>query len=368
MFYPLRWAAGLANSLVAGLMTAADKVKLDGITAGAGVSYRPGRTLFVAKSWPVGVDATVYFTTVSAALAQAASMTPLSTDPIAVVVYPGTYSESLTFVSNVNLLGLLDQTVFISGTHVWNAGAGVNAGQAATFEVVALANISLSTTLAVNTTAKSSSSAQLIANCSSVRALTFTGRTTSDFVQLYNHSAGPGAWSISTCSVLISESTMNGSSFSMTTCPGAVFRDVQCTKNLTLVGTALTMLGGSQSGSVAVDATSTLAMPGGQLTGVCTVASGGLVDLIGTSWSDSTKIAGAGATDRSPVRLTKASTSVGANAIAISPPLLDANYHVAVTQTAGAAALVTVTAKTASGFTLNDAVGGNSFDLTVLKE
>lgn len=43
-FRPLRWGAGLASTLVAGLMSAADKAKLDGLAAGAAVVSVFGRS------------------------------------------------------------------------------------------------------------------------------------------------------------------------------------------------------------------------------------------------------------------------------------------------------------------------------------
>lgn len=102
------------------------------------------------------------------------------------------------------------------------------------------------------------------------------------------------------------------------------------------------------------------------------VASGGLADVRGSEYgiagTDIT-FTGPGPIDRSQIQLASGSTGAGANAITISPPLPDANYTVSVTQTSAAGgAMPSITAKAGGGFTLNDAAGSRTFDLTVLRQ
>ena len=93
----------------------------------------PARTLFVAQSWSPGVDPMVFFTTINAALAQAATMTPASGNPVAVIIFPGTYPEDIEIPSWVFLSsGSTEQNaVTINGTVTWTPTG-------ATMEVVQL--------------------------------------------------------------------------------------------------------------------------------------------------------------------------------------------------------------------------------------
>ena len=65
----------------------------------------PLRVLFVAQGWKGYVNRNIHFTSVSAALIQAAKLIPTLTNPVDIIVYNGTYPDPLTLVSFVDIIG-----------------------------------------------------------------------------------------------------------------------------------------------------------------------------------------------------------------------------------------------------------------------
>src|SRR5262249_31241677 len=124
---------------------------------------RPGRTLFVARPpkprqsccpgvtqlcWP-GADTEVFFTTIADALAQAETMTPEDGNPVAVIIFPGTYAENIEILSWVFLSSASthQNAVTIKGKVTWKpTGTG--------FEVVQLYFLDIRDTTTVDTTGK----------------------------------------------------------------------------------------------------------------------------------------------------------------------------------------------------------------------
>ncbi len=105
---------------------------------------------------------------------------------------------------------------------------------------------------------------------------------------------------------------------------------------------------------------------GGKLTSTITVASGGTADVRTTNIGASTNLAGPGTINRTSFRFTTSATSMGANAITFAIPLPDANYSLSFSLVSGAGnAAMTWSSKTGSGFTLNDSVGTNVWEVTV---
>ncbi len=90
-------------------------------------AFLPSRVLFLAPSWPVGSDPTVYFTTPQAAMLQAATLNPTQTNGVALVCFPGQYSGNVTALTNVWIFGVTQRGVMFTGNWSWLYGQGVNA-------------------------------------------------------------------------------------------------------------------------------------------------------------------------------------------------------------------------------------------------
>ena len=111
--------------------------------------FPPDRTLFVSDFWPfIGLHE---FTTITAALAQASIMTPTQANPVAIVIYPGTYTENIDLQSWVFLSSASthQNAVTINGTVTWTLPATSN-----TFEVVQLYFLNIRGLTTVTTTDK----------------------------------------------------------------------------------------------------------------------------------------------------------------------------------------------------------------------
>lgn len=124
------------------------------LATGTGVQFEPQNTLFVSPVWPAGSDPLVFFTTVAAALVQAAALGPTSTNSVQILIFPGTYLDDLVMVSNVCLTGTGNTICSIAGTITWTAGVGVNAPQAGDFENVTFVNLSVLGESVFDTTSK----------------------------------------------------------------------------------------------------------------------------------------------------------------------------------------------------------------------
>jgi hypothetical protein len=122
--------------------------------------------------------------------------------------------------------------------------------------------------------------------------------------------------------------------------------------------------------AVSVGAGSSVVISGGTLFGTVTAAAGGTADVRMTNVNGDAKLIGPGTINRTTwigTAVTPAGPS--ATAVVLSPPFPDALYNVHLQLTSGAVgADLTVTGKTGAGFTINDSVGGNTFDFTVIHD
>jgi hypothetical protein len=88
------------------------------------------RTLFVVQFLPEGADHGIFFSTITDALNQAAMMAPSSTNHIGIVVFPGIYTEDIMeIVSNVSVVQAVRGTAQLAGNATWMPGLGINAPQ-----------------------------------------------------------------------------------------------------------------------------------------------------------------------------------------------------------------------------------------------
>ena len=183
---------------------------------------------------------------------------------------------------------------------------------------------------------------------------------------------GGSTWSIDGAVPFFNNGVQLGaSSVTLSNCPsGAGFVGAIVFSTINLVNTpGAGSGGGNRFAAVNVDGTSVFGpVPGSKMSGVVTVAAGGVADLRGAEYMTASNLAGAGAIDRSVWRTTVGPTSAGANTVTLAPAYVDANYAVALTQTAGTPVIPTVSGKAAGQFVLHDSVGGNTFDVTILKE
>ncbi len=213
------------------------------------VKFAPGRTLFVALSWPTGHDPAIYFTTISAALVQAAALVPTAASPIGIMIFAGTYTENLTLVSNVSLCSAAGTSgVFLVGNITWTPGAGVNAPQTNATEVAALFGIDQQIGGGVwtfDSTAKAAGSAQLFISESVVQGLIATGRNNlNDNIFIYD-------------SIMFTIGANNNNLFTNVTgaaAPGTGVEIVSCRfRGLTFAGTTTARIQGGESISKAGD-------------------------------------------------------------------------------------------------------------------
>lgn len=342
------------------------------------LAFKPERTLFVAQSWPNGgADPAVFFTDPSAALSHAATLTPTPTNPVTIILFPGTYSQNLTLISNVHLFAA-SGGVTLTGNVAYHPGVGGNASQLHLNERVVIENLTFQTgTFVYDATGKSDltkSSVLYLLNCTTLGpTLAASGRAASggsDLLTITNQIDGGTTW------------TLNGIFPTWTACQfsaqmdmtdlvfGGVFTSTVFFGPVNLVNSPF--VGGDSNtyiSAVNIDAASSLLFnSGSNFSAPVTVAAGGQADLRMCEYGSLSNLAGAGAIDRSIWRTTAEATSIGANVITLSPPYIDGNYNVTLTLTAAGASGAFVSGKAANQFVLNDPVGGNSFDITILKE
>src|SRR5262245_41752377 len=120
--------------------------------------FPPERTLFVAKSWPSGAGPQE-FTTIGAALTKAGTLTPVEGNPVAIIIFPGTYTEK--DANDVPVPLDLASWVFLSSASSHQNAVTINgdvrwilSDSSNTFEVVQLYFLNIFGTTTVNTTAK----------------------------------------------------------------------------------------------------------------------------------------------------------------------------------------------------------------------
>lgn len=344
-----------------------------GSTGLAGIDFAPERTLFVAQSWPVGADPTRYFTTIAAALGAAPALAPSTANAVAIYVFPGTYADPLVLVSNVHLFGGTRHDVTVSGAVTWNPGAGVNAPQTNAVEEIDIFSIRFRGTFTVDATGKVSSISSLdLLHLDMVGSISVTGRPGGlDGFQAWDCILEPAAGL--TFNDMISVNLLNGT-YTGITLTGVtsleidgnqVFGDI----NINTPGQSSRIASAQIFGLVNVTASAETDFTGSWFApgSVLTVAAGAVADVRTAEYNVAANLAGAGSIDRSIWRTTFGPTAIGDNVIPINPPLPTTDYHVSIELTA-AGAYPPVVAKTPNSFTINDPVGGNTYNFAVLRE
>lgn len=329
----------------------------------------PARTFFVASSWLVTSDPARQFTDPQAALTAAAALLPTQDAPVVIIIYPGVYTQNLTLVSNVHLFGFTTNGTRLTGTVTWTAGAGVNAPQAAIRERIYMRGLRFEGAWSIDATAKTASFAELVQRAVNVLAdFTYLGRALTggqDFLVMSDGVNTGTTWLLKgIVPNLYGGCSLGAASITLQDCLfGSTLEGIATFNPLNLVNSPGTSGNGNAFADINVDATSALITAGSNM-GTLTVAAGGMADVRKSTY---TALAGLGSINRDTILLSAGPTAIGANAIAIAPPLMDATYNAILTLVAGALALtgVTVTAKTAAGFTLTDPAGGHTFDVTI---
>ncbi len=337
--------------------------------AGMSGQFIPARTLFVSPDWPSGVDPLVYFTTIADALVQAATLAPTQASPVAIHVYPGTYPENISLIPWVSVTGTSGAFVdtIITGAITYTPTGAVT-------ESVFLYHLLISTSLTANMTGKTGGQTGLIIFNCSVQSLNVTGRAASgatrDMVQIWNSIPGSAPVpTFNTCFVNWNACRFGGLVFN----GACIFAIGGCE---TLPGVAVpTAVNGTTVGTIAgsslftpwnLAAGTSVSMGGCFLNANLTVAAGAAADVRGCNYAGNAHLIGPGTINRTTHTQSFGPTIAGANPVVFAVPFPDAAYNVQLQLTAGPGnAAVTVTAKAGAGFTINDAVGGNTYDITV---
>jgi hypothetical protein len=336
----------------------------DGLNAAS-----PDRTLFVAQSWSAPVDPTRYFTSIAAAYAASAALLPTVANPVEILVYPGTYPDPITIVSNVHLVGTGQQrAVNVTGLVTFTPGVGVNAPQAIGEERLNVAFMTFAGGFTINSTGKPAGQfvAPLFRGVIIASALTYTGR--------------PGGVD----DAFFFFASVVGAPVTFTDIGNVNFLSVQ-KGNVTLAGaTGLRSTGGSQLGVLTLNQTGNCRYSGEVISGAVVVGVGSLLNTFAGCGMSSTltvpvggaadvrmsnipaaNLVGPGTINRTAHTQSFTTTIAGANPLVFAVPFPDANYNVSLQLTAGPGnAAATVTGKLGAGFTINDVIG-NTYDVTV---
>ena len=343
-----------------------------GFTGSAGLNAAsPDRTLFVAQSWSGPVDPTRYFTSIAAAYAASVALNPTLANPVEILVYPGTYPDPITIVSNVHLVGTGQQrAINVTGPVTWTPGVGVNAPQTGVEERLNVFSMTFSGPWLIDSTGKTAG----VAAVPVFRGNIVLGGLT------HNGRGAPDA-SITFASVIA------GAPATFNNVGNLNFYAVQKATPITFTGsTGVRSAGGSVLGSLTfnqtgparisgemiqaainVGAGSNVVISGGQLTAAVTVAAGGTADVRATNYGSQANLVGPGTINRTTWTGTVV-VGAGATLVPLTPPFPDGLYNVSLQLTAGGGdAGAFVTAKTGAGFTINAAVG-STFDYTVIHD
>lgn len=342
---------------------------------GPSIAFTPARTLFVAQSWPAGADPTIFFTSIATAYAASVALTPTPANPVEILVYPGTYSDPITAVSNVHLFGTGGQNaVVVTGAVSWTLGAGVNAPQIGSDEDLDVGFITFTAPWVIDSTAKTGGIAESIFTGVSLAGFNYNGNTLGlDNVTITASVMGVGVYTINNVGGIIKILATAGQAPILFT--GATFFLIAGGLEfdlVTLAGTArgdITGIGDFGGTTVASGCLATIA--GCNSSGPINVAAGGEVDLRGSSYNGNASLIGPGIINRTTFTIPAVVTTIsGANPVAFHVPYPDGDYNVNLQLIAGPGnAAVTVTNKTGTGFTINDTVNaGNTFDVTVIHD
>lgn len=337
------------------------------------VSPDPARTLWVAQSWADNVDATKYFTTLAAALTQAATMTPLQTNPVLIMCYP-IPAENLTLISNVTIASAgPGGTVVQVGNCTWSPTDSIT-------EQINLTSVTFTSgsTLTVNSTGKSGGSCTLNSLHCVFQNMAFTGRA-NNLDTFFAYSANLASSTVTFTDWTGSAQTVgvefSGCRYRAMTIAGATQVRMQSGDHIlgtiALTGTSsLHAAGVVNLGAITVASGCTLRAVGCNLVSTLAVASGGTADIRHSSYTPAS-VTGPGTINRSIINGTTAATSVGANDITLAIPLPTGSttYGVKLSLVSGAGnAAATITGKAEDKFVLTDSVGTNVWDYTVTQE
>jgi hypothetical protein len=331
--------------------------------------FNPERTLFVAHSWPQGSSSTIYFTTIAAALAQAATMSPTSQNPVAVIIYPGTYSDALTLVSNVHLFGNARRDVVVTGSVTWSPSVGVNVSAATISEQVSISAIRFEGPITFDSTSKPESGQGCVLDC---RQVDIRGNVT--VASRNNREDHFEAWESTLIATLAFSNTIvnfSGCTLLALAFSGASDFDINGDQSFGTISLADTTTGSIQSmeiiAPIVVGSGCSLGVVGSvfETPSSLTVASGGSADIRGCRYLSNSQLVGPGSISRSLWTIA-VSTVAGDNTITLDPPYPDARYSVAVEMTAPGGAYPAITSKSSGSFTLNDPVGGQTLNLTIM--
>lgn len=353
----------------------------------------PWRVLWVG-AWPAGADPSIYFRSITDAITQAATMNPTSTNQVSIVIFPGIYTEDLTLLSNVNYVGLPAATlatVMLNGSVTWTPGVGLNQPQAADTEQINWNSIDQSLNnqnkFTFDSTGKTAGSAQFFSAHSAFEIVSFTGRgnpqtgdNDNSFFYAGTFFLGPGP---------VTFTNMQGA---VTPAAGV---EIECVRfrGLNLAGSTICRIQSGenvvpkQATSIALTETAqcfaqgvnfqnpitvasgcSFVADGCVLNNTLTVAAGGTADIRATNFVSNANLLGAGTIDRSEWLGVAGPTVAGVPLVVpLTPNFPDNVYNVSLQLTAGPGnAGTTVTAKLGDSFTITDAVGGNTFDYTLI--
>jgi hypothetical protein len=336
------------------------------------VKFNPARTLFVAESWPTGADPTVYFTSIAAAYAASVALNPTAANPVEILVYPGTYPDPITVVSNVHLVGTGQQrAVVVTGAVTWTPSAGVNLPQAGTEEDLNVAFFTFTGPWLVDSTAAPGGTASFVFRGVILRGLTYNADASLNDAALIFASVlmGGAPYTFNN----IGEMNFLASRTRALAFTGGTFFNIAGGTELgpvTLSDTASgTISGITDFGPVNVGTGCSVTIAGCNITSPVTVAAGGSADVRGSNFNGDANLVGPGTINRTTLTTSFGPTAVGANPVVFAVSYPDGTYNVNLQLTAGpGSAGVTVTAKTGVGFTINDPVGGNTFDVIVIHD
>lgn len=348
--------------------SASNPVRAIATGAASGAAAVPARSVFVSQAWPANADPSVFFTSIGAALTQAATLAPVQTAQVLVKVFPGVYVEDVTIPSWVILVGDNQNATVIDGTLTWTPTAAGG-------EAINIVGMRVDVGLVVDTTGKPSGGSTINATNCNFADVNHLGRTAvggnRDLFYLGLCNFGGGAF---VCENVLLEViacrhrgfTLNGAC-RYTVSGGnpipqgaAIPWDINGTSTGVAVGTSFISEWNFAAGTSGVFA-------GCQSTANVNIAAGATVDARAANLDG--LLVGPGAANRTAETFSFGPTVPGPNLVAFAVPFADAAYNVSLQLTAGPGnAAATVTAKTASGFTLTDAVGVNTFDITVVHD
>jgi hypothetical protein len=357
------------------------------------IEFAPARKLFLAKSWPVGFDPLVYFTTAIAAQARALALLPTSASQVTIDIANGAYADIFTganaLVSNVNWIGESTNGVVFSGAISWLGGQGNNLSQAAVVEVVSFANIQFTgASMTFDSTEKTGNSqSQIYFTRCTVGARTFTGRANNAMAQdnvFYEDTVDSATGSVHhdwnggavKSGVIYWGGRRRGGTYSgNTNVRFDAGENVIDGNPHTYSGTAIGVYQGyNLDEPVHVGTGCNIAASGCKITATVTVtgpsANADLRAANITSQALLVSVTG-GTFDRTLTTVLAQVTGAGpsSNQVVFAAPYPNGTGMVITSsQTAGGAATpVIISAQSATGFTFDDAVGGNTYNFAVQK-